>query len=142
MGNIVLASTKGHSSPISYLLILVLVGFFYLVIYRPQKRRQAKASRTQNLVTPGQTVRTTAGIYGTVVSADDQDVVVQIAPGVEIRMMRRAIMDVIPDDEPFEGATPVFDDVPEESQDAPEDDQEPHADDSRSDDMDSGDRNA
>ena len=33
---------------------------------------------------PGQRVRTTAGIYGTVISGDDRDVVVEIAPGVEV----------------------------------------------------------
>ncbi len=48
---------------------------------------------------PGQRVRTTAGIYGTVVSGDDRDVVVEIAPGVNITMLRRGIMEVVPEDD-------------------------------------------
>jgi preprotein translocase subunit YajC len=36
-------------------------------------------------------------MYATVVSVEDQDVVLEIAPGVEARFLRRAIMDVVPD---------------------------------------------
>ena len=36
-------------------------------------------------------------MYGTVVSVEDQDVVLELAPGVEVRFLRRAIMDVVPD---------------------------------------------
>ena len=47
---------------------------------------------------PGQRVRTTAGMYGTVVSGDDRDVVIEIAPGVEVTMLRRADHGVVSDD--------------------------------------------
>jgi preprotein translocase subunit YajC len=101
MGNMLLAATPSKSSgspALSYLIVIVLLGLFYLVIFRPQRRRRQQAAQMQNAVVPGQSVRTTAGIYGTVVSVDDVDAVVQIAPGVEIRMLRRAIMEVLPDD--------------------------------------------
>ncbi|HEY2548986.1 MAG TPA: preprotein translocase subunit YajC [Streptosporangiaceae bacterium] len=104
MGNMLLAaatSTPSKSSGnagLSYLIVIVLLGVFYFVIFRPQRRRRQQAASMQNTVEPGANVRTTAGIYGTVVSVDDVDVVVQIAPGVEIRMLRRAIMEVLPDD--------------------------------------------
>ena len=45
-------------------------------------------------------MRTTAGMYGTIVDGDDNNVLVEFAPGVQIKMMRRAIMGVVPDDEP------------------------------------------
>ena len=35
----------------------------------------------QNEVVPGQRVRTTAGMYATVVSVEGEDVVLEIAPG-------------------------------------------------------------
>jgi preprotein translocase subunit YajC len=46
----------------------------------------------------GARVRTTAGVYGTIVSADNDDVMLEVAPGVQIKMMRRAIMNTVPDD--------------------------------------------
>ena len=83
-------------------------------IMRPQRNRQRKATQTQSQVMPGQRVRTTAGMYGTVISGDDRDVVIEIAPGVEVTMLRRAIMDVVSDD-----AMPSHEDiVTDEAQDA------------------------
>lgn len=93
------AAKSGSSSFLPLLIIIVLFGLFYVTIIRPQRNRQRQAAQTQNQVMPGQRVRTTAGIYGTVVSGDDRDVVVEIAPGVQITMLRRGIMDVVPEDD-------------------------------------------
>jgi preprotein translocase subunit YajC len=128
---LVLAATgsakKSSSSLVPFLIIAVLFGLFYVLMIRPQRNKQRQAAQMQSTVVPGQHVRTTAGIYGTIVSADDRDVVVQIAPGVEIRMLRRAVMDVIPDDDPMDGTQ-----APPGS----------HPDDTPADDWDTGDRNA
>jgi preprotein translocase subunit YajC len=94
------ATTKTSSSSfLPLLIVIVLFGVFYFAIIRPQRNRQRAAAQTQNQVVPGQRVRTTAGIYGTVISGDDRDVVVEIAPGVQITMLRRGIMDVVPEDD-------------------------------------------
>lgn len=94
------ATTKTSSSSfLPLLIVIVLFGVFYFAIIRPQRNRQRAAAQTQNQVVPGQRVRTTAGIYGTIVSGDDRDVVVEIAPGVQITMLRRGIMDVVPEDD-------------------------------------------
>ena len=100
MGTMILAagSTKSGSSAFTFIILAVLVGLFYVLIMRPQRNRQRKAMQTQSQVMPGQRVRTTAGMYGTVISGDDKDVVVEIAPGVQVTMLRRAIMEVISDD--------------------------------------------
>ncbi len=100
MGTMNLAATSPSSSS-SYttlLFLAVMVGIFYLLILRPQRNRQRKTMQTQNMIMPGQRIRTTGGMYGTVVSGDDRDVVIEISPGVHVTMLRRAIMEVIPDD--------------------------------------------
>lgn len=100
MGTMILAagSTKSGNPAFTFVILAVLVGLFYVLIMRPQRNRQRKAMQTQSQVMPGQRVRTTAGMYGTVVSGDDRDVVVEIAPGVQVTMLRRAIMEVVSDD--------------------------------------------
>jgi preprotein translocase YajC subunit len=124
MGNEILeaASTTTKSSSGSYLFlvaIVVLFGLLYFVTIRPQRNRQRAAQQTQRTVEPGARVRTTAGMYGTVVSVEDQDVLLEIAPGVEVQFLRRAIMDVVPDPSEME----VPDTVPEdETLDGAEDD--------------------
>lgn len=112
MGNVILAASTSKSSGGSYLFlvaIVVLFGLLYFVTIRPQRNRQRAAVQTQSQLEPGDRVRTTAGMYATVVSVEDQDVVLEVAPGVEVRFLRRAIMEVVRD--PSE--TEVDDPAPE-----------------------------
>lgn len=90
------AATKSSGSSLTFpiLIVLVFVGFYFLMI-RPQRRRQQQVAQQQNTVQPGARVRTTAGMYATVVEVDDADVVLEVAPGVEVRYLKRAIMEVI-----------------------------------------------
>ncbi len=90
------AASKSSSSSLTFpiLIVLVFVGFYFLMI-RPQRRRQQQAAQQQNTVNPGARVRTTAGMYATVVAVDGDDVVLEVAPNVEVRYLRRAIMEVI-----------------------------------------------
>ena len=98
--HVLAAAKKATGNPAyTFLILAVLIGLFYFLIMRPQRNRQRKAMQTQSQVMPGQRVRTTAGMYGTVVSGDDRDVVIEIAPGVHVTMLRRAIMDVVSDDQ-------------------------------------------
>jgi preprotein translocase subunit YajC len=123
MGTMILAAgttSKSGNPAFTFIILAVLVGLFYVLIMRPQRNRQRKAAQTQSHVMPGQRVRTTAGIYGTVVSGDDRDVVVEIAPGVEVTMLRRAIMEVVADD-----AMPSHEDIV--ADEAHDHEQEPEA---------------
>jgi preprotein translocase subunit YajC len=99
MGTTFLAASNSSSggSAFTFIILAVLVGLFYVLIMRPQRNRQRRAMQTQSQVMPGQRIRTTAGMYGTVVSGDERDVVIEIAPGVQVTMLRRAIMEVVSD---------------------------------------------
>jgi preprotein translocase subunit YajC len=122
MGNhIYLAASSSGSSfnPTSLILILVVIVGVYMLMIRPQRRRQQQAAKQQNTLLPGARVRTTAGMYATVVDVDGDDVVLEVAPGVEVRYMRRAVMDVVSSGE----ETP--DDSYSDSEDEHADDGEP-----------------
>jgi preprotein translocase subunit YajC len=101
MGNTILAAASKSSSGGSYFFLLIIVAvlaLMYFVTIRPQRNRQRQVQQTQREVVPGQRVRTTAGLYGTIVALDGNDVVLEVSPGVEMRFLRRAIMEVLPDD--------------------------------------------
>src|SRR6201987_6551436 len=86
---------SGGFNPSTLILILIVVVAFYLLMIRPQQRRRQQAQQQQNSVQPGARVRTTAGMYATVVDVDGDDVVLEVAPGVEVRYLKRAVMDVV-----------------------------------------------
>jgi preprotein translocase subunit YajC len=101
------AASKSSGGSYTFLLIIVvLFGLLYFVMIRPQRNRQRQAQQMQSQVHPGQRVRTTAGMYATVIEADDQDVLLEPAPGVQMRFLRRAIMDVLPDEDGTEAPAP------------------------------------
>ena len=110
MGNVILAATsstsKGSGSYLFLVAIIVLFGLLYFVTIRPQRARQRAAQQTQREIVPGTRVRTTAGMYATVTSVEDQDVVLEVAPGVEVRFLRRAILDVVPEPMEMEAEDP------------------------------------
>jgi preprotein translocase subunit YajC len=100
MGNMILAASSSKSSGSGYIFLVAIVALFallYFVTIRPQRRRQQAAAQTQSQLQPGMRVRTTAGMYATVAAVEGQEVVLEVAPGVNVRFLRRAIMDVIPD---------------------------------------------
>jgi preprotein translocase subunit YajC len=118
------SSSGSRFNPTSLILILVVIVGVYMLMIRPQRRRQQQAQQSQNKLLPGARVRTTAGMYATVVDVDGDDVVLEVAPGVEVRYMRRAVMDVVSPGEEDEEETP--DDSYSDSEDEhAEDDGEP-----------------
>jgi preprotein translocase subunit YajC len=110
------AASKSSGSSLTFpiLIVLVFVGFYFLMI-RPQRRRQQAVQQQQRTVAPGAQVRTTAGMYATVVEVDGDDVVLEVAPGVEVRYLKRSIMEVItpgdeaPEDGEFDGPEDIHD---------------------------------
>jgi preprotein translocase subunit YajC len=90
-------STGGDSS---LLIIVVIFAVMMIFMFRSQRRRQRAAQDTQRGVMDGTRVRTTFGVYGTVVGSDDRNVMLEVAPGTRIKMLRQAIAAVVPDDEP------------------------------------------
>ncbi len=102
LGNLILATAKTttkSSSSLPFLLIIVVIfAIFYFVMWRPQSNKRRAMQQQQQTVVPGQRVRTTAGMYATVVDVEDNDVILEVAPGIEVRYIKRAIMEVLPDD--------------------------------------------
>ena len=110
MGNIehaAAASSSGGSSTF-IIFIIIILGAMYFLVMRPGRKRQQRAQQQQNNIQPGARVRTTAGMYATVVAVDGDDVILEVAPDVEVRYMKRAVMEVIGD------ATTVDDETDED----------------------------
>jgi preprotein translocase subunit YajC len=126
----VVAATSSKSGSSSYtfllLIVLVFVGFYFLMI-RPQRRRQQQAQQNQRTITPGARVKTTAGMYATVSAVDGDDVILEVAPGVDVRYMRRSVMEVLAPGE--EETEPVEDDEPEDAHGYADDDEPEDAED-------------
>jgi preprotein translocase subunit YajC len=71
----------------------------WLLLIRPQRRKQQEQQDLLSNVQIGDEIVTAGGIYGTVTDVDDSDVTVEIAPGTNVRMAKRAIAGILTDEE-------------------------------------------
>jgi preprotein translocase subunit YajC len=85
----------------SLILIVALFALLWLLLIRPQRQKQAEQQRMIETVEPGDEVLTVGGIYGIVQEVDEEDdLIVEIAEGIQVRVSRRAVGAVVkPDDE-------------------------------------------
>jgi preprotein translocase subunit YajC len=96
--------------------ILMIVGFYFLLI-RPQRNRQRAQQALLSSLEVGDEVMTTGGIFGTIIEIDEDEgvVTVEIAPGTRVRMLRQGISQrFVEEDENLDD-----DGEPEESDRAP-----------------------
>jgi preprotein translocase subunit YajC len=100
------------------ILLAAMFALLWVLLIRPQRRKQMEQQQLLASIEPGDEVLTVGGIYGIVTEIDeDDDLIVEIAEGIRVRVARRAAAGVVkPEDEADEDEE---DDV--EALDAPED---------------------
>lgn len=87
-------------------LILIFAVFYFLLI-RPQQQKMKRHREAVNAVRRGDRVITGGGIVGSVARVDDQadEVLVEIADGVRVRVKRQTLMDVQSKSEPVKSGS-------------------------------------
>ncbi len=81
--------------PTSLLLIAAAGVAFYFLIIRPQKNRQRAQAELMRNLAPGTEVMTTAGMFGTIAVVTDEQISLEVSPGVFVRVVPAAIGKVI-----------------------------------------------
>ena len=90
----VAASSTNSANPFSPLILIALLGVvFYFLLIRPQRRQQAQQRDLANHLDPGDEVVTHGGMFGTITEVDDDEgtILLEVAPGIEIRMVKQAV---------------------------------------------------
>lgn len=81
------------------LVIVALFVVFWLLLIRPQRRRQRAQDEMLSNLRVGDEIVTAGGLYGDINAIEGDEVYVEIADGVEVRLARRAVAGVMPDDD-------------------------------------------
>jgi preprotein translocase subunit YajC len=102
-------------------LILIALGFLlvWVFVLLPQRRRMATHARMVENLKVGDEVLTVGGLYGDVTEIGEDELALEVAPGVEVRVSTRAVATVTPpgtyvdeEGEPEEAVGTDDDDVP------------------------------
>ena len=92
-----LAATNTAGSMITMILIYaVIIGGFYWLLMRPQKKEQKRIQAMIAEMEIGDTVLTTSGFYGVIIDITDEDVIVEFGSNKNCRipMQKAAIAQV------------------------------------------------
>ena len=73
---------------------VLIIGIMYFLMIRPQQRRLKEHQAMIAAIRRGDTVVTSGGIIGKVTKADDNELQVEIADGVRIKLVRGTVSEV------------------------------------------------
>ena len=99
----------------SLLALVLMFGLMWALLIRPQQRRVRVHQAVVASLRAGDEVITAGGMYGTILSVDDDSMILEVAPGVEIRVLRAAVSQKVAEDE-----DEAADEVLEEADGVPE----------------------
>lgn len=80
------------ASPIPMLVLMV--GVFYFLLIRPQQKRAKEHRDMIEALKRGDVVVTQGGMVGKVTKVEETEAVIELAKGVEVRVIKHTIADV------------------------------------------------
>jgi preprotein translocase subunit YajC len=93
-------SPAGAGSSLPMLLPLLLIPVLYLVMIRPQQKRQKQWQSMLSSIKAGDRVTTAGGIRGIILSIKDDAIVIRVAPdNIKLEVAKNAIASVTTQDE-------------------------------------------
>ncbi len=93
------ASPAGGGSSIPMLLPLLLIPVLYLVMIRPQQKRQKQWQEMLGSIKTGDRITTAGGIRGTIISIKEDVIIVRVAPdNIKMEIAKSAIASVTTQD--------------------------------------------
>lgn len=109
------APAGGQDMITSFLPLILIFVVFYFLLIRPQQKRMKQHKEMLAQLRRGDRVVTSGGIIGTVSKVvSDTEVILEIAEGVRVRVVRATIQEILSKTEPVAGAK---DDAKDESTD-------------------------
>jgi preprotein translocase subunit YajC len=79
----------------AYLFILVMLAVVWVFLIRPRQRKMREQQRQVAALQAGDEIVTAGGLYGTVQAIENDEVHVEIAHNVVVRVARRAVAAVL-----------------------------------------------
>lgn len=81
------------------IIIVVLFALFWVLLVRPQRRRGLEQRELLGSLEPGDEIVSTGGLFGVIRSIDGDELQVEIAEGLVVRMAKRAVAGLVERDE-------------------------------------------
>jgi preprotein translocase subunit YajC len=78
-----------------FMMLIAMFAIFYFILIRPQQKKAKETRSMLESLRKGDEVITTSGMYGRVTGINNEQVVVEVAPQVRIKMARNSVAQVL-----------------------------------------------
>jgi preprotein translocase subunit YajC len=86
------AQNSGAAGIMSFLPFVLIIAVFYLLLIRPQQKRQKQLNETINALKSGDQIVTTSGFFATVDSIIDANTfMINMGNGIKVKILRSGI---------------------------------------------------
>lgn len=98
--NLILQSSASGSSLLGFLPILLIFGIFYFLLFLPMQRQKKNQQKMLTSLQNGNTVLTSGGIVGTIVSiGEDDTLILRVKPdNLKLQVARSAVSNLVTGD--------------------------------------------
>jgi preprotein translocase subunit YajC len=95
--NLILQASAPGGSLLGFLPILLIFGIFYFLLFLPMQRQKKKTQAMLSSLQNGNTVLTSGGIVGTIISiGDDDTLVLRVKPdNIKLQVARSAVSNLV-----------------------------------------------
>jgi preprotein translocase subunit YajC len=102
--------------------LVVVFAVMLIFMFRNSRKRQREAQELQTKMVPGVEVMTSQGIFGTLISVDDDtnQAIIETTPGTQLRVHRQTLSKVVEPEAPADASETPADDVLETPEGEPE----------------------
>ena len=76
-------------------MMIIIFGIIYMLIMRPQQKKQKQQAEMLRNLQKGDKVVTQAGIYGTIAQIDEKIILLQVADKVQFKIGRWSVSDKV-----------------------------------------------
>jgi preprotein translocase subunit YajC len=73
-------------------IVIIMFALLWFAMIRPQRRQRQTQAHMLETLDVGDEIVTAGGLYGEIRALDDEDLTLRIAPNVDIRVARRAVV--------------------------------------------------
>ena len=94
-----LVQGQAPSNPIlGFLPILLIFAIFYFLLFLPMQRQRKQQQKLLRELQPGNLVVTSGGVMGTIVSLDNETVILRVKPdNLKIQVTRSSVAGLVPE---------------------------------------------
>lgn len=90
--NAMLLQAQGQGGGLSGIIMIVaMIVIFYFFIIRPQSKKQKEIKKAREAMQNGDKVITAGGIHGKIKDISDDTILIDIAPGVSIKVDKTSV---------------------------------------------------